>query len=109
MINVQEITSVNEIDTFIQDNRLSMLYVSQDDCSVCHAIYPKLKELLNHYPEIKLAHIDASQVEAVAGKLLTFTVPTIILFYDQREYLRDGRFVQFEQLRARLDEVYSAI
>ncbi|MXO80326.1 thioredoxin [Paenibacillus sp. OT2-17] len=109
MINVQEITSVNEIDTFIQNNRLSMLYVSQEDCNVCHAIYPKLKELLNNYPEIKLAHIDAGQVEAVAGKLLIFTVPTIILFFDQKEYLREGRFVQFEQLEARLEQLYNAV
>ncbi|QNR69715.1 MULTISPECIES: thioredoxin family protein [Paenibacillus] len=109
MINVQEITSENEIDSFIQDNRLSMLYVSQEDCNVCHAIYPKLKELLNNYPEIKLAHIDASQVEAVAGKLLIFTVPTIILFFDQKEYLREGRFVQFEQFEARLEQLYNAV
>ncbi|MGM1021987.1 MAG: thioredoxin family protein [Bacillota bacterium] len=109
MINVQEITSVDEIDTFIQNNRLSMLYVSQDNCNVCHAIYPKLKELLNNYPEIKLAHIDASQVEAVAGKLLIFTVPMIILFFDQKEYLREGRFVQFEQLEARLEQLYNAV
>ncbi|MEK4730414.1 thioredoxin family protein [Paenibacillus sp. FSL L8-0641] len=109
MKDVQEITSTKEIDTFIQSNRLSMLYVSQEECNVCHAIYPKLKELLSNYPEIKLAHINATQVEEVTGKLLTFTVPTIMLFFDQKEHLREGRFVQFEQLEIRLQQLCNAI
>lgn len=109
MIDVKEIKFVHEIDPFIEYNRLSMLYISQDDCSVCHAVYPKLKELLSHYPKIKLAHINANQVEAVAGKFLIFTAPVIILFYDQKEYLREGRFVQFEKLRVQLDQLYKAI
>ncbi|OKP89156.1 thiol reductase thioredoxin [Paenibacillus sp. P3E] len=108
-MNVQEITSVGEIDTFIQNNRFSMLYVSQEDCNVCHAIYPKLKELLSNFPEIKLAHVDARRVGEVAGKFLIFTVPTIIMFLDQKEYLREGRFVQFEQLERKLQQLHNVI
>ncbi|OKP91021.1 thiol reductase thioredoxin [Paenibacillus helianthi] len=108
-MNVQEITSVGEIDTFIQNNRFSMLYVSQEDCNVCHAIYPKLKELLSNFPEIKLAHVDARRVGEVAGKFLIFTVPTIMMFLDQKEYLREGRFVQFEQLERKLQQLHNVI
>lgn len=108
-MNVQEITSVGEIDTFIQNNRLSLLYVSQEDCNVCHAIYPKLKELLSNFPEIKLAHVDARRVGEVAGKFLIFTVPTIMMFLDQKEYLREGRFVQFEQLERKLQQLNNLI
>ncbi|MHA0858392.1 thioredoxin family protein [Paenibacillus sp. CMAA1364] len=108
-MNVQEITSVEEIDPFIQNSRLSMLYVSQEDCNVCHAIYPKLKALLSNYPKIKLAHIDASQVEEVAGELLIFTVPSIVMFLDQKEYLREGRFVQFQQLERQIQQLYNAL
>ncbi|CAM3352766.1 thioredoxin family protein [Paenibacillus taichungensis] len=108
-MNVQEITSIKEIDTFIQNNRMSMLYVSQENCNVCHAIYPKLKELVSQYPEIKLAHIDARKVKEVAGKFLIFTVPTIMLFQGQQEYLREDRFVQFAQLELGLQQLYNAM
>ncbi|MEC0182431.1 thioredoxin family protein [Paenibacillus peoriae] len=109
MMEVQEITSIEEIEPFIQKNRLSILYVSREDCSVCHAIYPKIKELLRNYSEIKLAHIEASQVAEVAGKFLIFSVPAIIVFLDQKEYFREGRFVQFDRLATQLQQMYSMI
>ncbi|MGP0580389.1 thioredoxin family protein [Paenibacillus polymyxa] len=97
-----DLTSIQEIESFIGSNPLSMLYVSQDDCNVCYAIYPKLKTMLNLYPKLALAHVDASQVEEITGRFLIFSVPTILVFLDGREYLREGRFVQFEQLKKQL-------
>ncbi|AHM66170.1 MULTISPECIES: thioredoxin family protein [Paenibacillus] len=101
-MSVVELTSIEEIDSFIEINPLSMLYVSQEDCNVCHAIYPKLKTMLKLYPKLALARVNASQVEEITGRFLIFSVPTILIFLDGREYLREGRFVQFEQLKKQL-------
>ncbi|ADO56596.1 MULTISPECIES: thioredoxin family protein [Paenibacillus] len=101
----KELLSIEEIDAFIQNNRLSMLYFSQENCNVCHSVYPKLKDLLTKFPSIKLAHVDTSNVEEVVGKFLIFSVPTIIMFIDQRESFREGRFVQLGPLAARLQQL----
>lgn len=101
-MSVVELTSIEEIDSFIEINPLSMLYVSQEDCNVCHAIYPKLKTMLKLYLKLALARVNASQVEEITGRFLIFSVPTILVFLDGREYLREGRFVQFEQLKKQL-------
>ncbi|WP_313957949.1 thioredoxin family protein [Paenibacillus xylanexedens] len=93
----------------MQDRSLVLLYVSQEDCTVCHAILPKLKTLLTDYPHIQLVQVDAQQVPEVAGQFLIFSVPTLIMFYDQKELFREGRFVQFESLEKRIDQIYNAI
>lgn len=94
------------VEEFLENHELSFLYVSRPDCSVCHAILPKLRELLDHYPLINLGHIDANKVEEVAEKFLIFTVPIMLLMIDQKEYIREDRFVRFDRLKGRLEQIY---
>lgn len=101
-----ELTSLNEVEAFLEKNKLCMIYVSRPECSVCHALIPKLREMLVHYPHIHFGHINANQVEAVAAKFLIFTVPTILLTMDQKEYIRANQFVRFDQLKTQIDRVY---
>ncbi|WP_343224591.1 thioredoxin family protein [Paenibacillus sp. ACRSA] len=93
----------------IQNSSLILLYVSQEECSVCHAILPKLMKLLTNYPHIQLIQVDAKQVTEVAGRFLIFSVPTFIMFYEQKELFREDRFVQFESLENRINQIYNSI
>lgn len=106
MKEILELTSLNEVERFINKNKLSFLYISRPECAVCHAILPKLRELLAHYPHIQLGLINANQVKAVAARFLTFSVPALLLFMDQKEYIRADRFVRFEQLNEQIEQVY---
>ncbi|MFD1066538.1 thioredoxin family protein [Oceanobacillus locisalsi] len=107
MKEVHELTSIKMIEDFLENHNLSFLFVSRPDCSVCHAVLPKLRTLLDDYPLIHLGHIDASKVEEVAEKFLIFTVPIMILIIDGKEYIREDRFVRFEQLEEKLDQIYN--
>lgn len=106
MKEVYELTTLREIENFLKDYELSFLYISKPDCSICHALLPKLKELLSHYPIIRLRHIDASKVEEVAGKFLILSAPMMLLFIEQKEYLREDRFVRLSLLKEKLDYIY---
>ncbi|WP_145049028.1 thioredoxin family protein [Paenibacillus xylanexedens] len=109
MIKHQIINSIEDIDICLQHHSLVLLYVSQEECSVCHAILPKLMKLLTNYPHIQFIQVDAKQVTEVAGRFLIFSVPTFIMFYEQKELFRDGRFVQFESLENRIQQIYNSI
>lgn len=106
MKEVYELTTIEMAEEFLKNHALSFLFVSRPDCSVCHAILPKLRELLDNYPLIHLGHIDAAKVEEVAEKFLIFTVPIMLLIIDGKEYIREDRFVRFEQLEEKLDQIY---
>lgn len=106
MKKVTELTTIEMAEDFLKNHELSFLFVSRPDCSICHAVLPKLRNLLDDYPLIHLGHIDASKVEEVAEKFLIFTVPIMILIIDGKEYIREDRFVRFEQLEEKLDKIY---
>ncbi|MFF2019908.1 MULTISPECIES: thioredoxin family protein [Paenibacillus] len=107
MKEITEITSIEMAHEFLEKNELSFLYVSRPECSVCHAILPKLRELLDAYPQIHLGHIDANVVEEVASQFLIFTVPVMLLMAGQREYIRADRFVVFDRLQEQLEQIYT--
>ncbi|MHA7581632.1 thioredoxin family protein [Paenibacillus vandeheii] len=106
MKKLSELTSIEMVDEFLQQNELVFLYVSRPECSVCHALLPKIRELLEAYPMVYLGHVDANQVEEVASRFLIFTVPTMIMFVEQKEYIRADRFVRFDRLEEQLQQIY---
>ena len=101
-----EIKSTEAIDEFIQENTLAFIYISQPNCSVCHALMPQVQELMVSYPEIKMAQINAAEVEAVAGRLSIFTVPVLLLFVDGKEYLREARIVHMDLFEDKINKIY---
>lgn len=105
MKEMEELTSIDAIERFIDDHTFSFLYVSRQDCSVCHAILPKLRVLLDRFPRISLGHIQGEAVGEIASRYLIFTAPTLLLFVEGKELLREDRFVQFGALERKLENL----
>ncbi|MEO2203637.1 thioredoxin family protein [Paenibacillus pabuli] len=108
MKEMHELTSMDMVDPFIQQHNMTFLYVSRKECSVCHALLPKIRELLQPYPSIALGHIDANQVEEVASRFLIFTVPIMLVLVEQKEVVRADRFVRLDRLAEQLEQIYSS-
>ncbi|MBY6087280.1 thioredoxin family protein [Priestia flexa] len=106
MKQVTDLTTIEMVDEFIKKNELSFLYVFTPECSTCHAIFPKLREVVEHYPEIKFGRIDATQVEEVAERFLILAAPILLLMISGKEYLRADRYVRFELLDEKLRKIY---
>lgn len=107
MKDIHELTSIEMVETAIQQHELVFLYVSRPECSVCHALLPKITALLESYPSVYLGHINANEVEEVASKFLIFTVPIMIMIVEQKEYIRADRFVRLERLEEQLQQIHS--
>lgn len=100
------LTSLTSVEKFIEDYQFSFLYVSRTNCGVCHAILPQVKDLLTEFPLIQLGHINADDVEEIAGRLSIFTVPALLLFVDGKEVIRKARFVQMQSLHDKISKIY---
>ena len=105
MKQIQKLNTIGEVNAFVQESSLSFLYVSMPDCSTCHALLPKLQELLNDYPSISFGHVDATEVEEVAERFLILAAPIMLLLIEGKEYLREDRFVRFGLLQEKLDRI----
>ncbi|MED3385037.1 thioredoxin family protein [Bacillus subtilis] len=106
MKEMTELHSLVSIENFIKQHKFSFIYISRPGCTVCHAVLPQLRIVLDQFPNIKLGHINADDVAEVAGRFSVFTVPVLLLFIDGTEFLREARFVHFEQLEQKLNRVY---
>lgn len=103
------LNSVEEIKNFIKDNRISMLYFSSNSCSVCVDLFPKIQELLKQYPKAKFAKIEIDSLPAVAGTFSVFTLPCILMFIDEKEIIREARFISIMELKEKIERYYSLI
>jgi len=109
MIEFIQLTTSDEIDLFIETNQLSFLYISRQNCSVCHGLMPQVEKMMNHFPAIKLGHVDADEVMEVTGKFSVFTVPVLILFVDGKEYLREAHIVHLDLLTEKIKKIYKNV
>ena len=92
------ITSTEMLDEIALSKDPYIIYVSTADCNVCKSIFPKMMDIVQEY-DVPVYGVDASIHQEVAGQLLVFSVPTIIVKVDQKEAYKESRFIQFEQFK----------
>ena len=101
------IHSQEEIDTLIKAELGVLLYFSTPTCNVCHALKPKIIEAFNvHFPVIKQQFIDASLSPEIPASLGIFSVPTIVVFLDGKEFARESRNVSVGELVKKIARPY---
>ncbi|RKX64975.1 thioredoxin [candidate division TA06 bacterium] len=69
---------------------MKIIYFKNDQCNVCKTVLEKAK-ILSNENEIELEIVDVTEHPEVAGQMLVFTVPTIILVHENNEIKRFAR------------------
>lgn len=103
---MQEIQSFQEIEELINNTEILMLYFSTPECSVCKVLKPKVEEMVEEFPNIVLRYIDLEKIELAKGKFSVFTIPTILMFINGKEFIREARYISVEDLRNKILRYY---
>ncbi|MCX7903135.1 MAG: thioredoxin family protein [Caloramator sp.] len=103
------LNSNNEIKDFISTNQMVVLYFTVEGCNVCKVLLPKIEEMLQRYPNVKLAKIDVSKTLEAAGAYSIFAYPTMLLFIEGKEYARESRYVSVEGFEETIRRYYDLI
>jgi len=99
--------SLEDIEKSIEREDGVLLYFSGEKCNVCHALRPKFKEAFDmHFPLIKQLYLDAHDNAEISAHYQVFSVPTMIVFLDGREFAREGRNVSLHQMVTQLQRPY---
>lgn len=96
---MKEIRQLAELKNYINYHPLSILLISSSNCGVCVSVEVKLDQLIEDMKEIDGAKVKIDTIPEVSGEFLVFTVPTILVFCNGKEVIRESRFIQFEKLR----------
>jgi len=99
--------NLEELELKIKNNIGIMIYFSGEKCGVCHALRPKIKELFNdNFPLIEQIFLDANENAEIASSLNVFSIPTMLVYLDGKEFLREGRNMSIVQIDDKMSRIY---
>ena len=103
---METIKEYSDLEQAIQNKDLVFVYISQPQCSVCKSLLPKVEELMTYYPKISNYYLDTLEVPVAAGQLSVFSIPTVMLFVQGKEYFRLVRTFGLREINDKIDKVY---
>lgn len=105
---IRSIQSLEEFNQQIAQLPGTLFYFSHEKCNVCKVLKPKIHDLLiSEFPQIEMFYCDTVLYPEIAGQKSIFTVPTILVFFDGKEFLRKSRNIGISELKNELHRPYS--
>lgn len=104
------LTLLDEIEEALGKNPAMLVYFSAPHCNVCKVLKPKVAEMINtSFPQVKLYYINIEDAPVVSGQFRIFSIPTILIFFEGREYIRKSRNIGLLELEGELSRPYSIL
>lgn len=101
---MKTIHSINEYHQLVSNAESFLLFVKTDNCSVCEGLRPQVEEFEDDY-KIPFYLVNGANLPELAGELLLFTAPIVLIFHEGKEIHRFARFVRIDELRSRLEQL----
>ena len=84
-----------------------LVYFKNDHCGPCLALRPKVQELIeSEFPRLKFIVVDSVQQPELNGEFQVFANPTLLVFFDGKEYIRKSKYVSIPELAAEIERLY---
>ncbi len=97
-----------ELNNLLINNSAMMIYFSGKNCGVCKILQPQIKQLLDEkYTKISQIYLDAQENQELCGTLGIFTVPTLIIYFDGKEFIKKSRNFSILELDKDLQRPYN--
>ena len=99
--------TIQNIQNNIKENLAVMVYFSAPTCNVCHALKPKLLEAIDkNFKEFEVVSVDISTCQDISAHFSVFTIPTVLVFLDGREFLRKSRHMSVDEVVREIKRPY---
>lgn len=103
----ETLNNLDELNTKLKNNLALVIYFSSPSCNVCHVLRPKLMEALEkEFPTIGRYHADVALTPEIAAQFQVFSAPTIIVFFEGKEFIRKGRSMSVSGLLQEIKRPY---
>lgn len=106
---MRELNTLDEMDEFIKNNTIAMLYFTSKGCNVCGGLLPKIEKMLIKFPKIEISKIMVDNFTEAAGQYSIFTLPGILVYIEGKEIIREARFISVEILETTIDRYYELL
>ena len=101
--------SSEAIKELVNNNEIAMVYFGGNNCNVCNVMKPKVQEILKDYPKIKSAQVDVEKSVEASATYNIFTIPSILIFIEGKEIIREARHISMQDLNSKIDRYYNML
>ncbi len=109
-MSYNSITLPDQISSAIKNHPAALFYFSAPSCNVCKVLKPKIAEMIqSEFPEMKLFYVDIEKAPLISGQFQVFTIPTIIIYFDAKEFIRKSRNIGIFELREEIERPYKML
>ncbi len=102
--------SLGELKQQILDNKAVLVYFSLPNCSVCEVLKPKIETTFTHaFPNLKQIFMQKNTSKEITSNYGIFSFPTILVFFEGREFFRVGRNLSMIEFQNSIQRVYQLL
>lgn len=96
---MKTIKSHDILDTFIEENDISVVTFINEACNVCLSIYPDLEDLEQTFERVAFAMVNTTDDPTYTGSHNIFVYPAIIVYVQGKESKRFERVFSFDDIK----------
>lgn len=87
-----------------------LAYFYNDNCAPCTILRPKVKEMVEtRFPNIEFILVHAEKAPETSAHFGIFAAPTLLVFFEGKEYIRESKNISISELQAKIERYYNMI
>ncbi len=86
------IQTTQQINELINTTKSLLIYFSGENCSVCKVLKPKIEKVVtDNFSKMEIYEVKTDTCLELSAQFLIFSIPTVLIYFDKKEYKRYGR------------------
>ncbi len=100
---------INDFDAIkpIVDSEFAMIIAKTHACSTCKMITAHLQNTIKDFDALNVYEVYVDDLEEFRGEYVVFSVPTVLIFSEGKELLRESRFIDTNKINRLIDAYQS--
>ena len=105
---MHQVQSLETLTSSINTGKPVLIYFSGENCSVCKVLKPKIKESIEaNFSEFIMHEVKTDLHKEITSHFTVFSIPTILVYFDKKEFFRKGRNLSVTQFCDELKRPYN--
>ena len=105
-----QVTNLQQLQNSINTGNPVLVYFSGENCSVCKVLKPKIEEeIKQNFPKMKICEVQTDLYKELTAYFMVFSLPTILVYFDKKEFKRYGRNISIPIFIEELKRPYNLI
>lgn len=87
-----------------------VIYFYNTSCSSCEVLRPKVRAMVDRaFPGLEFKEINAPDHPKITAEASVYSSPSIVVFFEGKETLRESRYISVSQLEEKIERYYNML